>query len=146
MRLVKVFRAIRYLGVIAALVLIATGPVHAQKKVQSDPSRKKAIPKTPLAIYQKQVTDAIGSRWYAYTSSNINLFATGSLRLNFRILANGSVTGLNVLSNTSNEAFAAACTDAICDSQFPPIPEVVRRATKKDFIDFEEIRFTLYPN
>ena len=137
---------IRSLALFAAASFITAAASGSGEKVIANRNAKKSAPKTPLAVYQKQVTDAIGSRWYAYTQNQSDLIAIGSLRMTFRILANGRVTGLKVLSNTSNEAFANVCRRAVLESKIPPIPDVVRRELGHDFLDWEEVNFTLYPD
>jgi hypothetical protein len=144
-RPVILVRVVQSLAMMAALCLIL-GAASANEKVVSNRNEKKVTPKTPLAAYQKQVTDAIGSLWYRYTEQKLDLVSVGTVRMNFRILANGHVTGLRILSNTSNEQLANLCSRAVLESRFPPIPDAVRRETKQDFVEFDNIGFTLYPN
>ena len=127
------------------LFITAASFASAENPV-SKRSAKKIAPTTPLGIYQKQVTDAIGSRWYTYTKAKAEMLATGKVELKFRILANGRITGLKLLSNTSNEAFANLCMQAVIESRFPPIPEAVRRQLGHDFLDWEPMNFVLYPD
>jgi hypothetical protein len=137
---------IRSIALIGALVLVVAGPLCGQKKITNGSSRTKSAPKTPLAIYQKRVTDIIGSRWYASVRSKTDMITVGKLTMKFRILANGRVTGLKVLSNTSNEVFAQVCLAAVLESKFPPIPEAVRRQAHEDFIDWDGVNFIMYPD
>lgn len=140
------FRPITSLAVIVAFSFITATASGAGEKAVLKRKTAKSAPKTPLGVYQKQVTDAIGSRWYAYIRAKADLFTVGTLRMNFRILANGRVTGLKVLSNTSNEAFASVCRQAVLESKFPPIPEAVRRQIHQDFIDWDGVNFIMHPN
>ena len=139
-------RSPRAMLIVAVLGLTTIAASAAEQSVISNRGNKKALPKTPLAVYQKQVTDLIGSRWYAYTKAKMDLLSTGTLEMTFRVQANGRVTGLKVLSNTSNEAFAQICRAAVLDSKFPPIPDAVRKQLALDYLDWEAVKFTLYPD
>lgn len=136
----------RWFVVIAALLGAVTTTLGAEKTITSNRKAEKRRPKTPLEAYQKQVTDAIGNRWYASTRNKADMITVGKLTMKFRILANGRVTALKVLSNTSNEVFAQVCVAAVLESKFPPIPEAVRRQTHEDFIDWDGVNFIMYPN
>jgi hypothetical protein len=153
---------IRFVALIGVLVLVATRPVRCQGKVSKDGnSAKSAVtasasgaanakpgstPKTPLGIYQKQVTDQIGARWYSCLKSQMDSISVGKVTITFRILASGRVTKLRVISNTSNDTLAALSVRAILESRFPPIPEAVRRQTHEDFMDWDGVSFMIYPN
>ena len=129
-----------------AALCVMVGVASADERTISNVNAKKFSPKTPLAAYQKRVTDAIGSRWYAYTESQRDVLSIGTVRMNFRILANGHITGLKILSNTSNEQFANLCKRAVLESRFPPIPDPVRRELGHDYLDWEDVNFKLLPN
>ena len=77
---------------------------------------------TPLGRYKKMLSDAIGSRWYFYVNNEIALLAVGTTTIRFTVTASGRVTGLRVLSNTSNESFASISIRSILDAEIPPIP------------------------
>lgn len=138
--------SLRWFIAIAALLGAVTVTLGAEKTITSNRKTEKRAPKTPLNVYQKQVTDAIGSRWYAYTRSKVDMITIGKLTMKFRILANGRVTALKIISNTSNEVFAQVCMASVLESKFPPIPEAVRRQTHQDFIDWDGVNFIMYPN
>ncbi len=80
---------------------------------------------TPLGRYKKQLSDAIGSRWYFYVSDQLALLSVGTLTLRFTVLENGRVTGVQILSNTSNESFASVSIRSIMEADIPPIPPEV---------------------
>jgi len=101
---------------------------------------------TPLGRYQKIVTDAIGSRWYAYTQSRMDLISIGTLRVHFFVDRTGKIKDLKVLGNTSNEAFANICLQSILDANLPPIPDDVADTLPSEGLEWDGITFTLYPN
>lgn len=78
---------------------------------------------TPLARYQKQVGDAIGSKWYAEISKMKDMFRLGTARLVFWVDRHGQVRDLKVIQNTNNEAFANYCIQSVREAKLPPMPE-----------------------
>jgi TonB family protein len=78
---------------------------------------------TPLGRYKKQVSDAIGSRWYYYVNDAIGLLAIGTVELRFTVTPEGKVEKVQVLRNSSNESFASTSVRAVVDAEIPPIPE-----------------------
>lgn len=80
---------------------------------------------TPLGRYKKELSDAIGSRWYFYVSDQLALLSVGTLTIRFTVLENGRVTGVQVLSNSSNESFASVSIRSILEADIPPIPPEV---------------------
>ena len=77
---------------------------------------------TPLGRYQKAVSDAIGSRWYYYMSSKMDLVSVGTAHVEAEVDAEGHVQKLRVLSNNANEAFANICLQSFQEAHLPPIP------------------------
>ncbi|MEP6699343.1 MAG: hypothetical protein ABJB09_06390 [Verrucomicrobiota bacterium] len=77
---------------------------------------------TPLGRYQKAVSDAIGSRWYHYMSSKMDLVSIGTAHVEAEVDAEGHVQKLRILSNNGNEAFANICLQSFQEAHLPPIP------------------------
>jgi outer membrane biosynthesis protein TonB len=77
---------------------------------------------TPLGRYKKQVSDAIGSRWYYHVNSQMGLLNIGTVEVRFQVLPNGKVKSPRILSNSSNESFASVSLAAIIQAEIPPIP------------------------
>lgn len=77
---------------------------------------------TPLGRYKKQVSDAIGSRWYYHVNSQMGLLNIGTVEIRFQVLPNGKVKAPRVLSNSSNESFASVSLAAVIQAEIPPIP------------------------
>jgi outer membrane biosynthesis protein TonB len=78
---------------------------------------------TPLGRYKKMLSDAIGSRWYYYVSSQIGLLNVGTAEIKFVVRESGKVERVEVVSNSSNESFAACSVRAIMEAEIPPIPK-----------------------
>jgi outer membrane biosynthesis protein TonB len=77
---------------------------------------------TPLGRYQKAVSDAIGSRWYYYMNSKMDLASIGTANIQAEVDAQGQVQNLRVVSNNANEAFANICLQSFQEAHIPPIP------------------------
>ncbi|MGI8480546.1 MAG: hypothetical protein ACR2MF_00515 [Chthoniobacterales bacterium] len=77
---------------------------------------------TPLGRYQKSVSDAIGSRWYYYMNSKMDLVSVGTAHVEAEVDAKGHLQKLKVLSNNANEAFANICLQSFQEAHLPPIP------------------------
>ncbi len=77
---------------------------------------------TPLGRYKKQVSDAIGSRWYYHVNSQMGLLNIGTVEIRFQVLPDGKVKSPRVLSNSSNESFASVSLAAVIQAEIPRIP------------------------
>ncbi len=100
---------------------------------------------TPLGRYTKQLTDAIGSRWYYYTKQRGDLITIGSAHLTFSIDRAGHVANLKLSGNTSNEAFANVCLQSVLEIKVPPIPEELAQTLPAEGLQ-QDITFTMYAN
>jgi TonB family protein len=77
---------------------------------------------TPLGRYKKQISDAIGSRWYYYVNDAIGLLNVGTVEIRFVVGPDGTTERVQVLRNSSNESFASTSVRAVVDAEIPPIP------------------------
>ncbi|MEO5753986.1 MAG: hypothetical protein ABIR38_04705 [Chthoniobacterales bacterium] len=100
---------------------------------------------TPQGRYKKLLEDAIGSRWYHYTASKIDLISIGTTSVTFEILADGSVRNLRMTENTANEASASIALRSIQETKFPPIPEDLLATLPEGRFTMEE-SFTIFAN
>lgn len=100
---------------------------------------------TPLGRYKKQLSDAIGSRWYYYVNDAISLLNTGTLDLRFVVLKSGKVQRVEVIRNSSNESFASTSVRAVMEAEIPPIPEEILPMLKDGKIEVD-YTFTILPN
>jgi hypothetical protein len=73
-------RLVRSIAMMAALCLTTGAASGTEQAMIPNRNQKKVSPKTPLAAYQKQVTNVIGNRWYAYTQNKLDLSTCGNLR------------------------------------------------------------------
>ncbi|HEY4284775.1 MAG TPA: hypothetical protein VGM62_17065 [Chthoniobacterales bacterium] len=101
---------------------------------------------TPLGRYAKIVSDAIGSRWYAYVESRREMIGIGTLHAHFVVDRSGQIKNLRILDNSSNETFANVCLQSIMDAKLPPIPEDVAATLPSEGLDSGEMSFTMYAN
>ena len=76
----------------------------------------------------------------------MDLISIGTLRVHFFVDRNGKIKNLQVLGNTSNEAFANICLQSILDANLPPIPDDVADTLPTEGLEWDGITFTLYPN
>jgi outer membrane biosynthesis protein TonB len=101
---------------------------------------------TPLGRYEKILKDSVGSRWYAYMDQKRDLISIGTLQLRFYVDRSGRVKNLKITGNTSNEAFANVCLQAVLEAQLPPIPEDVANTLPSEGLEVDGFSFTIYPN
>jgi TonB family protein len=99
---------------------------------------------TPLGRYQKQLYDAIGSRWYSYVGQR-GENSIGTVRLAFSVDRSGRVRNLKVIQSSSNETFANICIQSVQEVQMPPIPEDVASTLPSEGLE-TELSFTVYQN
>lgn len=100
---------------------------------------------TPLGRYKKTISDAIGSRWYYYVNNQIGLLNIGTVSVRFVVMPDGKVTGIKVLSNSSNESFASVSVNSIVEAEIPPIPEEVAKLLENSRIEID-YSFTILSN
>lgn len=100
---------------------------------------------TPLGRYKKQISDAIGSRWYYYIGRHMDLVTIGSVQIQFVVNSQGRVIRPRVVSNTSNESFEIFSLQSILDAQIPPIPEDVAATLENGQMEIE-YTFTILSN
>jgi len=100
---------------------------------------------TPLGKYKKTVSEAIGSRWYHYMSSRIDLASVGTVNIHAEVDGQGRVQNLRVVSNDANEAFANICLQSFQEARIPPIPPDLI-ATLPDGRLSLDFSFINYPN
>lgn len=77
---------------------------------------------TPLGRYRKAISDAVGSSWYYYIGSRMDMFSIGTIKVVFTIEKDGKARNPRVLSNTSNESFEIVTIESIREAEIPPIP------------------------
>jgi TonB family protein len=99
--------------------------------------------RTPLGVYQKQVSEAVGSRWYYYVGQHRDLYAIGGVKLIFKIDRQGKVRDLRILESNSNSAFANMCEQCVREAELAPPPPDVIEAMNDETLEIP-FNFTLY--
>jgi TonB family protein len=100
---------------------------------------------TPLGRYQKTISDAIGSRWYYYMKSKIDLVSVGTAVISAEVDESGRVTNLRVVSNSANESFANICLQSFQEAKIAPIPPELIPTLPDGRLQLE-FTFTTYAN
>lgn len=98
---------------------------------------------TPLGRYQKQVKEAIGSKWYSSLGQVLDMFELGTARLVFWVDRNGEVKDLKVIQNTNNEAFANYCIQSVREAKLPPMPDDLAATLPPEGLS-ADFPFTIY--
>jgi protein TonB len=99
--------------------------------------------RTPRGVYDKQVSEAVGSRWYYYVGQHRDLYAIGGVKLIFKIDRQGKVRDLRILENSSNSVFANMCEQCVREAEIAPPPPDVIEAMKNETLEVP-FSFTLY--
>jgi hypothetical protein len=97
-------------------------------------------PATPMDRFRKYLDESIGSTWYALMAENVDQVTIGTARIAFTASPDGKIVKIRVLSNTSNDKFAAICQRAVLETKIRPIPP--KFLTQGRFED--EVSFTVY--
>jgi outer membrane biosynthesis protein TonB len=92
---------------------------------------------TPLGRYKKQVSDAIGSRWYYYVNSQMGLLNIGTVEIRFTVTPEGKIKSPQVLSNSSNESFASVSLASVVQAEIPPMPPEVAKLIENGRLEID---------
>jgi hypothetical protein len=79
---------------------------------------------TPLGIYMRQVTDAVGKKWHLYVQLGKDAVTFGRVRFRFYVDKKGTPQDLKILSDArdADPRMRDLTLRAILDAQIPPIP------------------------
>ncbi|MCW0217900.1 MAG: hypothetical protein OJI67_06230 [Prosthecobacter sp.] len=79
---------------------------------------------TPLGIYMRQVTDAVGKKWHLYVQLGKDSVTFGRVRFRFYVDKKGTPQDLKILSDArdADPRMRELTLRAILDAQIPPIP------------------------
>lgn len=81
--------------------------------------------KTPLGVYQKHLSDAIGSRWHYYVKQQETALTRGLAKVRFNVTAQGKIKNVQLISNTGNDRYGAMCRQSVREAEIDgPPPEV----------------------
>ena len=124
-------------------------PNQVQTKIEGSISNRGAASvdavKTPLGVFKKKISEAIGSRWHYYMKQRNDLVTVGLARVSFFVTKDGRVQDVRVIDNSSNDMFAFACKQSILEAEIPPAPPEAFQAMKDERMEIT-FTFNLYPN
>ena len=101
--------------------------------------------RTPLGVFKKQISEAIGSRWHYYIKQRNDLVTVGLARVTFFVTKDGRIQDVRVINNSSNDIFAFACKQSILEAELPAAPAEAFEAMKDGRMEIT-FTFNLYPN
>jgi hypothetical protein len=94
-----------------------------------------------LGAYDEQFIAAVKARWYQLLE-NRSAIVPGKVVVEFRMLPNGRITGLKVVTNEVSDLLATICQQAILDpAPYLPWPKQMRLDIPADYRD---VQFTFY--
>ena len=99
--------------------------------------------KTPLGVYKKKISEAIGSRWHYYVKQRNDLVTVGVARVNFFVTKDGRIQDVRVVENSSNATFANTCAQSVREAELPPVPSEMFEAMKDGRME-NTFTFNLY--
>jgi hypothetical protein len=117
---------------------------HIEGSISNRGRRAANTVATPFGKYEKQVHDAIASRWQYYVKDHADVIALGSAQVSFIVDSSGHVRAVRLESNTSNQSFADVCERAIREAELPEPPADVIATMRDGHLEFP-MKFTLYP-
>ena len=122
---------------------------QVQTKIEGSVSNRGAASvdavKTPLGVFKRKISEAIGSRWHYYMKQRNDLVTVGLARVTFFVTKDGRVQDVRVIDNSSNDMFAFACKQSILEAELPPAPPEAFDAMKDERMEIT-FTFNLYPN
>ena len=99
--------------------------------------------KTALAAYMKSVSRAIGARWNVLVKEKMDLLDTGSVKVRFKIAADGTVRDVAVEHSTANRQFSEICMGVVRAATLDPPPEEARPLLRDGLLEIP-FTFSLY--
>ncbi len=99
--------------------------------------------KTPLAAYMKQVSRAIGARWNQVIRSKMDSLETGSVKVRFKVAADGAVHEVILEQSSANREFSELCLDVIRAAELDPPPPEAAPLLKQGLLEIP-FTFSLY--
>ena len=105
---------------------VVSTPTPSPRKNTAKPKPPVKRPvRTPAELvkgYMPSVKAALAARWAGQVTPRMSEFTTGDLSVTFILDAEGKVTGVTVVTNTSNEPFAKFCCQFLRETKFEPPP------------------------
>jgi TonB family protein len=98
------------------------------------------------ASYVKEMKARILAVWQNYAYQSPRSVTPGTVRITFRLNADGSTQDMRVLSNTSNQFLADIAVKAIKNAKLSPFPKSVIREQGHPWADVRNMTFTAPEN
>lgn len=125
------------LSVVPFCILRAEPPGLHRAAAHAGAGARKA-PNPSLAAYQRQLSNAVGRRWYYAMKAHAGEIAPGSVKVGFHLLPSGTIKGVKVIAGLKeHHPLAELCVAALLDTRFPPMPTTVRAALPKDSMEID---------
>ncbi len=99
--------------------------------------------KSPVGVYRKQVSAAIGENWNTLVAKRMDGLDQGAVKVRFKVDAKGVVRGIEIDRNTANKAFADLCIEAVSTAKIPPPPAEALPLMKAGLLEIP-FNFALY--
>lgn len=78
--------------------------------------------KTPMGVYMKSVSGAIGAQWNGLVKNRMDSLETGLVKVRFWISSEGKVRKVVVERSTANRQFSDLCLEAVQAARLEPPP------------------------
>jgi len=99
--------------------------------------------RTPMAVYMKSVSRAIGARWNVLVKSKNDTLDTGSAKVKFRVAMDGTVKDIRLESCTANQEFSDLCLDVVRQCELEPPPPEAKPLLRNGLLEIP-FTFSLY--
>ncbi len=99
--------------------------------------------KSPVGVYRKKVSAAIGENWNALVAKRMDGLDQGAVKVRFKVDARGVVKGIEIDKNSANKAFADLCIEAVSTAKIPPPPAEALPLMKAGLLEIP-FNFALY--
>jgi TonB family protein len=80
------------------------------------------MPDTPPKAYEKEVLRRMNAVWHRVAYERRDSLIPGTVKFQFKVLPDGRVSDVKMVSNSGNDALAAVARRTIEDTSIPPIP------------------------
>lgn len=99
--------------------------------------------RTPMAVYMKSVSRAIGARWNVLVKSKNDTLDTGSAKVKFRVAMDGTVKDIRLESCTANQEFSDLCLEVVRQCELEPPPPEAKPLLRNGLLEIP-FTFSLY--
>lgn len=132
----------RKVSLLLGLVVLPCCPLRAEQPANhraADHAKSGAASKPfnpDLAAYQRQLSDAIGRKWYEAMQAHASELGGGRVKIRFDLLPSGKVTNARVIEGLrARPRLAELSLMALLDAKLPPMPEAVQATLPKGVME-----------